>query len=119
MERPCALVCFVCVCFGLECAARSEVVVRCSVHRRYPPDFSKLVIRKARGSEKEKKESRWRPLFFNEIFDIFSFCFERRGKGDGEAGKRRVEYKNGDDFLQIESLCGVAELWILVICLGN
>lgn len=87
--------CALCMCFLLECAVCSEVVVQCSVHSGYPPGFSKLVIRKARGREWEKKESRWRPLFFNEISDIFSLCFERGDKGDREGGKKRVELNMG------------------------
>lgn len=77
--------------FAVERAVHTEVVVRRSVHSGYSPGFSKLVIRKASRREWEKKESRWRPLFFNEIFDIFSLCFERRDKGDREGGKRRVD----------------------------
>lgn len=82
-----AALCAWCVRFVFECAVCTEVVALHSALGGYPPGFSKLVIRKASRREWEKKESRWRPLFFNEIFDIFSLCFQRRDKGDREGGR--------------------------------
>lgn len=59
-------VCTVCVLCGWMCCT-----LRSSLHSRNPPGLCKPVIRKTRGSCSEKNGSRWRTLFFNEIFDIF------------------------------------------------
>lgn len=34
-------------------------------------------------------------IIFNEIFDVFSLCFESRDKGDGKGGREgREEWRN-------------------------